>query len=69
MEYEHIAKAYGLDYFIIERTSELKETMAKIISSNYPTITNVMVLPEDQLLPPVPEWKHVSNDKKIQYLG
>lgn len=69
VKYEYIAKAYGMDYYVIENTSEVDSTMKKIYADEKPSMINVNVLPEDKLLPPVPEWKHVSEDNDIPFLG
>lgn len=69
VNYEYIAKAYGLDYYTIDRTSEVHDTMRRIYSDDKPSMINVRVLPEDKLLPPVPEWKHIASDGKTPYLG
>ncbi len=69
IKYDHIAKAYGLDYFNIEKTSGLRDDFSKIFADDSPCLVNVNVLPEDRLLPPVPEWKHSALNGKVRYLG
>lgn len=69
VKYEYIAKAYGIDYHSIEKTSEIKEALHKIYADDNPCLIEVKVLPEDKLLPPVPEWKHISDSTNVNYLG
>lgn len=69
VSYENIAKAYGLDYFIIEGHSDVEETIGRVYSDDSPALIEVPALSEDSLLPPVPEWEHASKGGAPRYMG
>lgn len=68
-KYEYIARGHSLDYAVIENDRNVDEVVKKVLSDDSPALIEVKVYPEDQLLPPVPEWKHISAEKKIIYMG
>ncbi len=59
--YSKLADAFSMKYIRIERDSEIMSCMRDVFSDASPAIIEVIVLPEDKLLPPVPEWKHITD--------
>lgn len=69
VDYSKISSGYGIDFDRIERNSEIRDKLRHMINKEGPTLTEVMVLPEDKLSPPVPEWKSTADKFGIKYMG
>ncbi|WMT51734.1 MAG: thiamine pyrophosphate-binding protein [Ferroplasma sp.] len=63
-KYSKIADAFSMKYIRIERDSDIEPGIKDAFSDSSPVIIEVMVLPEDKLLPPVPEWKHIADNAR-----
>ncbi len=68
-DFANIAKGYGIPYALIERDSEIEEGLRECISTEGPFILEVITPPEDQIVPPVPEWKNIAKKHNVNYLG
>ncbi|MEM3852500.1 MAG: thiamine pyrophosphate-dependent enzyme, partial [Methanomassiliicoccales archaeon] len=69
INFSGIAHAFGLPYHTVERTSELQEVLHTVYGTPGPCLINVECLTEDQLVPPVPEWRKVSRLTGSRYMG
>jgi acetolactate synthase-1/2/3 large subunit len=56
VDYMKIAEGFGLRAYRVERPGELGPTLREAFGLEEPTFTEVRVLPEDELVPPVPSW-------------
>lgn len=68
-KYRNIAQAYSMEYIHIEKDSDIETKMREAFSDQSPMIIEVNVLPEDKLIPPVPEWKHISDNNTRPWMG
>ena len=56
VDYLKIAEGFGLEASKIEKPSDLLPTLKRNFKRKYPTFTEIIVKPEDKLVPPVPSW-------------
>lgn len=69
VKYENIAKAYGIDFYDIEKNGEINNVLKNVYHDKRAAIINVNVDSEDKLMPPVPEWKNASIKYDRKYMG
>jgi acetolactate synthase-1/2/3 large subunit len=56
IDYPKVAEGFGLTTYRVEDPSELGPTLKEAFGLDGPTFTEVKVLPESELVPPVPGW-------------
>jgi len=56
VDYPKIAEGFGLDAARVEKPEQLGPVLKRNLKKREPTLTEVMVKPEDKLVPPVPRW-------------
>ncbi len=56
VDYVKIAEGFGIEATRVGKTADLGPTLKKNLTKKDPTFTEVIVKPEDQLVPPVPSW-------------
>jgi acetolactate synthase-1/2/3 large subunit len=64
VDYPKIAEGFGLTAYQVESLGDLNPTLREAFSVDEPTFIELKVLPENELVPPVPAWI-----KKAQRLG
>lgn len=69
VDYSKIASGHNLKFDRIERNSEVVEKLNHSLNQDGPTMIEVISLPEDKLLPPVPEWRPTAVKLGIKYMG
>ena len=52
-----VAEGFGLDAYKVDSPEVLEPTLRKAFSSDQPSFIWMKVLPENELVPPVPGWK------------
>lgn len=68
IDYLKIAEGFGLKFFLIEKNKDLN-LMVEFLRTKGPTFLEMKVLPENELFPPVPSWRVVSEKNGKIYLG
>jgi len=56
VDYPKIAEGFGLRAYQIESPGELGPTLKEAFNLDEPTFTELVVMPENELVPPVPSW-------------
>ncbi|MBN1683311.1 thiamine pyrophosphate-binding protein [Candidatus Bathyarchaeota archaeon] len=56
VDYLKIAEGFGLKANRIEKPNQLKDVLIESFNCTEPTFTEIIVDPEDKLIPPVPSW-------------
>lgn len=64
VDYPKIAEGFGLTAYRVEGPEQLGPTLKRVFSLDEPTFTELRVLPENELVPPVPAWA-----RKAEVLG
>ena len=68
IDYMKIAEGFGLEAFRIDNTSDIEKVLRKALYSNNPSLIEVLVKPEDKLVPPVPSWVKKAKEMGIKYI-
>jgi acetolactate synthase-1/2/3 large subunit len=69
VNYLKIAEGFGLKANKVSRSSDLKEVLVNSFNDPEPSFTEVVMQPEDKLIPPVPKWIKLAREKDIDYIG
>ncbi len=69
VDYSKIAEAHGIPYGKIDRDGDIIERVKGMLKDTGPFFLEVLTEPEDQIIPPVPEWKSIVRRKRADYLG
>ncbi len=56
VDYQRIAEGFGLTSFQVEGPGDLGRTLKEAFGLDEPTFVEIKVLPENELVPPVPGW-------------
>lgn len=56
VDFPGLARSYGLSAFRASSEEELKDVLPCLFSENGPALLELVVPPEDECVPPVPEW-------------
>ena len=56
VDYVKIAEGFGIEATRVGKPAELSAVLKKNLAMKNPTFTEVIVKPEDKLIPPVPKW-------------
>jgi acetolactate synthase-1/2/3 large subunit len=68
IDYPKIAEGFGLRSYSIERPIEIESTLKDAFSLAEPTFIEMKVMPEDELVPPVPSWIKKAKDLGLRYV-
>ena len=68
IDYVKIAEGFGIAAMRIESPEELERKLKEFINMEGPALLDLPVLPEDKLVPPVPEWALNAERRKIKYI-
>jgi acetolactate synthase-1/2/3 large subunit len=67
VDYLKIAEGFGLDAIRITKPEELGQ-LKEILSDKSPSFTELVLQPEDKLIPPVPTWIKKAEKKGIRHI-
>jgi len=68
VDYVKIAEGFGLRAYRVERPGGLGPTLREAFGLDEPTFTEVRVLPEDELVPPVPSWTREARRQGVRHI-
>ncbi|MFQ6125929.1 MAG: thiamine pyrophosphate-binding protein [Candidatus Heimdallarchaeota archaeon] len=68
IDYQKIAEGFGLVAFKVEKAKDLSETLQKAVKLHEPTFTELIVKPENELIPPVPSWVKKAEEIGLKYV-
>jgi acetolactate synthase-1/2/3 large subunit len=68
VDYTKIAEGFGLKTFKVERPGDLTPTLREAFKLEEPTFTELVVAPEDKLIPPVPDWIRKAKGLGLRYI-
>jgi acetolactate synthase-1/2/3 large subunit len=68
VDYLKIAEGFGLKANRIEKPGELKPILNDCFSDSEPTFTEIIVDPEDKLIPPVPAWIKKAQKEGLKHI-
>jgi acetolactate synthase-1/2/3 large subunit len=69
VDYLKIAEGFGLKSKKVTRSEALSETLVESFNDPEPTFIEVVMKPEDKLVPPVPKWIRLAREKEVPYIG
>lgn len=68
INYQKIAEGFGLKSFKIEDVEDLNEILPETFKTSEPVFIEVIVKPENELVPPVPSWVEKAEKLGIKYV-
>lgn len=68
VDYIKIAEGFGLKAVRVENPTELGSVFEECFNNSEPTLIDVLMAPEDKLVPPVPKWIRKAQERGIRYL-
>jgi acetolactate synthase-1/2/3 large subunit len=69
VDYPKIAEGFGLKAYSVEGPGELGSTLKEAFALDEPTFIELKVMPEDELVPPVPSWIRRAGGLGLRYVG
>ncbi|QRF74912.1 acetolactate synthase catalytic subunit [Thermoplasmatales archaeon] len=69
VDFSGLAKAHGIPYDVIVNDGELNEKIKGSMKEKGPYILEIVTEPEDKIVPPVPEWRSITERHNVEYLG
>ncbi|MCW4012531.1 MAG: hypothetical protein NWF07_06000, partial [Candidatus Bathyarchaeota archaeon] len=67
VDYTKIAEGFGLNANRITKPDEL-DSLKELFKSDEPSFTELVLSPEDQLVPPVPTWIKKAEKKGVRHI-
>lgn len=68
IDYIKIAEGFGLKGYRITKPGDIKPVLQEVLKEQEPSFTEVIVNPEDELVPPVPRWKIEAKKRNIRHI-
>ncbi|MHA2274612.1 MAG: thiamine pyrophosphate-binding protein, partial [Candidatus Kariarchaeaceae archaeon] len=68
VDYQKIAEGFGLEAYTVEEPNQLHQTLSEALNYSGPTLINLKVSPENELVPPVPAWIQMAKDTGTKYI-
>ena len=68
VKYVDVARAYGLNAFLAVSNGDLDQ-LSPFLSSDGPALMEVRTAPENELFPPVPDWREPASRLGKRYMG
>jgi acetolactate synthase-1/2/3 large subunit len=68
VDYLKIAEGFGLEATRVEKADDLGPTLKRNLKKIEPTFTEIIVKPEDKLVPPVPSWIKKAEKQNIPHI-
>jgi len=68
VRYADVARSYGLEAMVAERNSDLSQVRS-FISMSGPALMEVKTAPENEVFPPVPDWREPATRLGKRYMG
>jgi acetolactate synthase-1/2/3 large subunit len=69
VDYPRIAEGFGLRAYSVEGPGELGPTLREAFALDEPTFIELKVMPEDELVPPVPSWIKRAGRLGLRFVG
>jgi acetolactate synthase-1/2/3 large subunit len=69
VDYLKVAEGFGLDAYMVDRPAVLEPTLRKAFNDSGPSFIWLKVLPENELIPPVPGWIKKAEKEGKRYIG
>ena len=69
VDYQKIAEGFGLKAYTIRKPEELSKTLQEAFTLDAPTFIDIQVLPENELVPPVPRWIEEAKKSNLKYVS
>ena len=69
VDYPRIAEGFGLRAYSVDGPGELGPTLREAFALDEPTFIGIRVMPEDELVPPVPSWIRRAGGLGLRYVG
>ncbi|MFP3950808.1 MAG: thiamine pyrophosphate-binding protein [Candidatus Bathyarchaeia archaeon] len=68
VDYIKIAEGFGLKGRRISKPEDIQPILEEVLEEPEPSFTEVLVSPEDELVPPVPRWKREAKRRGIRHI-
>ena len=68
IDYQKIAEGFGLKSYKVTKPSQLKPILKEAFTDSDPTFIELILKPEDELVPPVPSWIKKAKMKGFRYI-
>ncbi|MFX0094485.1 MAG: thiamine pyrophosphate-binding protein [Candidatus Hodarchaeota archaeon] len=68
IDYQKIAEGFGLEAYTVEEPKQLSQTLREAFNLSAPTLINLKIRPENELIPPVPSWIRKAENTGIKYI-
>jgi acetolactate synthase-1/2/3 large subunit len=68
IDYPKIAEGFGLKAYQVSGPNQLGPTLAEAFALDEPTFTELKVLPETEIVPPVPSWRDVAEKRGLRHV-
>jgi acetolactate synthase-1/2/3 large subunit len=68
IDYLKIAEGFGLQANRVTKPGQLAQVFRESFSNPEPTFTEIILQPEDKLIPPVPKWIRLSQEKNLPHI-
>jgi acetolactate synthase-1/2/3 large subunit len=69
VDYKKIAEGFGIRAYEVKRPDELRPVLKEAFTNDDPTFVDLKVLPENELVPPVPAWIKRARSLGIRHVG
>ena len=69
VDYQKIAEGFGLKAYTIRNPDNLSKTLKEAFAIDGPTFIDIQVLPENELIPPVPRWLDEAKKTNLKYIS
>jgi len=69
VDYPKVAEGFGLKAYCVEGPGELGPTLREAFALDEPTFIEMKVMPEDELVPPVPSWIKKAGGLGLRFVG
>ena len=69
VDYPKVAEGFGLKAYCVERPGDLGPTLKEAFALDEPTFIELKVMPENELVPPVPSWIKKAGGLGLRFVG
>jgi acetolactate synthase-1/2/3 large subunit len=69
IDYQKIAEGFGINAYTVNNPNELNSILKEVFKLEEPSFIRVKVLPEDKLVPPVPDWIKKAKLMGLRHIG
>ncbi len=68
VDYQKIAEGFGLTAYTVRDPKDLSQVLQEAFSLNAPTLIDLQVRSENELIPPVPKWVKIAEKTDLKYI-